>query len=524
MKRLCSLFLALLLVLSCMTAFAEPLTPYDGEAVVYQGYTADLGITEDRESPVYQAYKALIGNVTIEWSTGPWADFDTKTSMFLNTGDLPDIVWLRNSSNVVANYGDMGYFLNFMDYLDYMPNLKAYLEEYPQLSNLKAPDGALYCINDVEPTDYIDEGFFVNKTELDKLGLEVPKTWSEMLEAMRAYKAANPDGTPFITYGWGQSYYEYCLSSINGAHPAFGSAQFYYDGEKWTHPLLEEDSGYRELVEMMATMYSEGLLHPEYSTMSDDQAYQIVLDGTWLFSFWYLNTIWGEIFLRDEVPYEYEAMLAPAYEEGDSVYQVLTVPYDSTPGWGYFVNADVKNPELICSVLDTVISKEASELYNWGIKGTTFDVDENGNRYFLEGYTDSASRKAVGVENFMDVRYIQYKMRDVTYAGNGPVAQAAYDLIVGALANGDAIGIRALRAKPAFTAEQNEIVAANTTPMQTYIDENIMYFIDGTRPLDEWDAFVQETLQYCDMETVLKTYEEAEQIEYSTERKYVTYN
>ena len=71
MKKLCSLFLALLLVLSCMTAFAEPLTPYDGEAVVYQGYTADLGITEDRESPVYQAYKALIGNVTIEWSTGP---------------------------------------------------------------------------------------------------------------------------------------------------------------------------------------------------------------------------------------------------------------------------------------------------------------------------------------------------------------------------------------------------------------------------------------------------------------------
>ena len=112
----------------------------------------------------------------------------------------------------------------------------------------------------------------------------------------------------------------------------------------------------------------------------------------------------------------------------------------------------------------------------------------------------------------------------MTYAGYGPVAQAAYDLIVGALANGDAIGIRALRAKPAFTAEQNEIVAANTTPMQTYIDENIMYFIDGTRPLDEWDAFVQETLQYCDMETVLKTYEEAEQIEYSTERKYVTYN
>ena len=164
MKKLVTLLLVLALALGCIPAMAESLLPYEGDAVTYEGYTADLGIKEDRESPVYQEYKKLLGNVSIEWSSGPWADFDTKTSLFLNTGDLPDVVWLRNSSSVIANYGDMGYFLNFMDYLDYMPNLKSYIDTYPQIKNMITEDGALYCLNPIEATDYIDESFWVNKT------------------------------------------------------------------------------------------------------------------------------------------------------------------------------------------------------------------------------------------------------------------------------------------------------------------------------------------------------------------------
>ena len=51
-----------------------------------------------------------------------------------------------------------------------------------------------------------------------------------------------------------------------------------------------------------------------------------------------------------------------------------------------------------------------------------------------------------------------------------------------------------------------------------------MYFIDGTRDMSEWDAFVDETLALGNMDEVLATYEEAEQVIYSTERRYVSYN
>lgn len=520
MKKLFSMVLALAVVLSCAGALADTLVPYEGDAVSYSGYAADLGIMEDRESPVYQAYKALTGDVTIEWSTAPWGDFDTTTSMFLNTGDLPDIVWLRGPSSVVSNYGDMDYFLNFMDYLDYMPNLTKYIEEYPQFKRMMTEDGALYCVLDVEPYDSIQESFYVNKTELDALGMEVPTTWDGMLEAMRAFKAAKPEATPFITYGWGLSYYQYALGSINDAH-----TDFYYDGEKWVHPLLEESSGYRELTDMLRTMYSEGLLHPEFSTMSDEQAYQIVTDGEWLFSFFYTSCISDEIFLGDPIPYEVQPMLTPAHAEGDPIYEHITVTYDATPGWGYFVNVDVENPELMCSLVDTIISPEASLLYNWGVKDLTYAEDEDGNRTYLEDYgTSSESRQAAGVRNLMDVRYIQYKMRDTDYAGGSDLAKASYDMVVHALIDGTALPVVALRGTPILTAEVQETVAMNTTPIKTYIDENIILFIDGTRAMDEWDAFVEETKQYGDFDAVLEAYENGEQVIMATERKYITYD
>lgn len=520
MKKTLSLVLSLMLMVSFLTpAMADSLLPYTGEQVTYTGYAADLGIKENREAPITKAYIETTGNVAINWSTAPWADFDQKTAQFLNTGDLPDIVWLRNAPAVVANYGSMGYFLNFMDYIDYMPNLKANLEEFPHLSSVKDDTGALYCLQDVEPTDYVDESFFVNKTELDKLGLNAPTTWEEMLAAMRAYKAANPEGTPFITYGWGQNYYMYCLAAIGAV-----KRNFYYDGTKWTHALLEKDSGFQGLIERMHTMYTEGLLHPEFSTMSDEQAYQIVQDGNWLFSFFYMNAITREILLDQPADFEYEAIFAPALEEGGTRYSVVTVPYDNVPSWGYFVNAKVQNPELICAYLDNVISREASLLYNWGIEGVSFETTATGGRAYLDGYKTRDERRDAGVGNFMDVRYISWKMRDVDYYGGTDQSRAAYDKIVGGLISGELTGIRALRGRPSFTAAENETIGRSVTPMNTYIDENLLTFIDGSRPLTEWEDFVTETLGLGNMDEVLQTYENAKQIIHSAETRYVSYN
>ena len=65
MKKLVSMLVLVAMLLSCTAAMAETLLPYTGDEVVYEGYTADLGISENADSPVYKAWKEKLGNVTI---------------------------------------------------------------------------------------------------------------------------------------------------------------------------------------------------------------------------------------------------------------------------------------------------------------------------------------------------------------------------------------------------------------------------------------------------------------------------
>lgn len=519
-KTLLCLVLCLALVLPALAAGAESLLPYTGDPIVFQGYTADLGITENRESPVYKAYKEKIGNIEINWSTGPWSDFDEKIKIFLNTGDLPDIVWLRDSFGVMRDYGNMGLFLDLNKYQDQMPNLTQYRKDYPQLKYLEADDGSYYALTDIEPTDTLQESWFVNKTKLEELGLNVPETYDELVAAMQAMKDKYPDSTPFITYGWGFGYYQFALSWLNDAK----YSGMFFDGEKWDHSLQSEKSKQKELVSIMAEWYEKGFLHPEFTTISDEQASQVVLDGNWLFSTYYLGAIEREIFQFNEMPYEVAPILAPAMKAGDPHYISITTQFDTIPYWGYFAGADVKHPELMAALMDFIVSEEASTLFNWGIQGLTYEVDENGNKYYLEDFaTNSDRRKEVGLGNFMDVRYIMLKARDTDYASAIPPVKQAMDFVNHAAASGEAALRFINRGTPTMSQEQKELVARSLNPMNTYADEQLMLFIDGTRPLSEWDDFVAEWQKYGNIEEVIKIYEEGKQVIYAEERRIVEY-
>lgn len=59
--------------------------------------------------------------------------------------------------------------------------------------------------------------------------------------------------------------------------------------------------------------------------------------------------------------------------------------------------------------------------------------------------------------------------------------------------------------------------------MNTYADEQLMLFIDGTRPLSEWDDFVAEWQKYGNIEEMIKIYEEGKQVIYAEERRIVEY-
>lgn len=216
-KSLVALLLAVAMLLSVVPAMAESVLPWTGDEIVYNGFSADMGFTEDPETLVMQAYMADLGNASINWTLVPSSDLATKLNVFYNSGDIPDIAWSNSPRQRISDYGSMDYWLDLNQYLDYMPNLASYKEDYGFLTSMEDENGALFCIMDIEPYDYIDEAWFYNKTALEALGYtEPPKTWDEMHQMMLEYKAANPDGQAFMTYAWGWGTWAYDLAQLGG--------------------------------------------------------------------------------------------------------------------------------------------------------------------------------------------------------------------------------------------------------------------------------------------------------------------
>ena len=67
------------------TTASEWAIPYTGDPVVFKAFAADVGVKEDKESPVYKIYKEAVGNIEVEWELVPFSDFDTKANIYFNS-------------------------------------------------------------------------------------------------------------------------------------------------------------------------------------------------------------------------------------------------------------------------------------------------------------------------------------------------------------------------------------------------------------------------------------------------------
>ena len=524
-KSLVALLLAVAMLLSVVPAMAytADILPYDGDPITYTTFGVDL-IQENKESEVYKAYMAGLGNVDFQWELVPMSDIDTKNSVYLNSGDIPDVMWTRGNTSVVANYGDMEYWLDLAPYLDeYMPNFKWWLENYPHNQMLYDENGKLYPMVCMDYYDYISEGWVYNKTALEALGYtEAPQTWDEMLKMMKEYKAANPDGMAYVTYAWGTGTYLSYWSYLSD----WQTSEWYFNEEtqKWDNAIVNPESGYKDLIALMNTLYTEGLIHPEFDAVAQDTIEQYVLAGNWLFGTYYHGTIDNEIFSQGEnMPFEYAPMLTPALEEGADRYGIITVRGDGLPGWAYFASAEAEKPELLAAVLDYTLSEEANNLYWWGIEGTSYEYGEDGLKHFINGYgTDADARAALGIDGvyFQRMNFVQDWFAGFEKNQTMPTAQLHQDSLADALRTGVLKNKLSSRGNPSFTLEEGDTIAISKTPMSTYLSEERIKFITGERPMDEWDAFVEEYKSMGNVEEVLSVYDNAQQNIYTNVRNY----
>lgn len=509
---------------SAVSTTEGPLLPWKGEEIVFEGFGSDLGMIDDPNMPVVQAYRKTTGNVRIDWDTVPWNDYDTKLNLYFQSGDMPDIVWSRDVVGKVAMFGGTGIYLDWDKYKDFMPNYQRWTREHPFVNNVLTTTGERYAVVDITNAEYIGEGWFYNGSVLSKAGISgPPDTMDELLSDMKAIKANVPGADGFLAV-WGIGYIEHIFSF--SMHASRG-IDYRPELGKWIHgPTM--DPNYKKYINYLRECYEAGVFNLDAlgGAITDERVSELRRQGNYGFGYMYYGAVASKETWDWEAgqrpPEGFSGMLTPAFE--GTRYYWITVPHDRINGWGYMANAKVKNPELLAAYVDNIVSRETAEKYDWGVEGLTFRRTSGGGREFIPPYDDPAKRRDAGVGNFWDPRYIHYSDYRYNWFGLGltkvgDVGREACARDIKALKAGEMTPLWSYQ-RPQMTVEQNDEVGKIMTPVNTFVDEQELKFVTGDRPMSQWDDFMAQIKRLGNIDRVLQYYNTARQFPADKDRIY----
>jgi len=489
--------------------------PWTGDPITFTFFAFDVGVDEPENAYGVQLLREMMGNVEIIWDTPTQADYNTRLNLYWAGGGLPDVLWVNRGNSWDHGIQYSGMLLDFNPFLQYMPNFVAAAQDAPWAMRYTTTDGRLTKIPNLE-NDAIPEAWFANMEVLNRFGIAIPTTLQELEEAMQIIVDNDPAIVPFQTYGWGLGYYVDTISLILG-NPFPANRRFFdHDSGMWDHHMLNATgaSRYREVVELLTDWRERGFLHPEFMTLSGDEAQVIMASGNWAFTYAWAEqlTAWFNIGHRDPYPFEISWMMNPQPQPGVAPFINARVMGDNV-WWGFVAREDVHHPEVLAAVIDLVYSYEIATAFQWGQEGVSFRYDADGIKYWIPEFLEEGqdARNALGIWNFMLPRYATLRDDTALMRGFNDEAQRAIRGVTQALLRGDARVIHA-PFDPILTDREREDAAFIRSSNNTVQDEWIAQMIAGIRPITDFDAMLEAIAEVADLQTYMDIWNNAPQM------------
>lgn len=287
-KRILSLLLAMTMALglsACGKSGSGSESNDEGRPTVTIGVRTVASVTtyEDNKLTKYLEDKLNINIDFVNFSTSSSELVTQMNTMIAGGETLPDMLWgFGLSADQYNTYGDQGYLLDLAPYYD-DPDwalAKEYkwherlLEGYGQdayntaMYGKRDADGHMYFVPGYTQSnsDMIRAHMYINQNWLDKVGMEVPTTWDELLTVLRAFRTQDPNGNgiadeiPMLGAKYG---YSDILSWVMGNHGVFVNDKKLFniddDGNVYLPYTTDE---YRQGLRVLRDLVSEGLLSP----------------------------------------------------------------------------------------------------------------------------------------------------------------------------------------------------------------------------------------------------------------------
>jgi putative aldouronate transport system substrate-binding protein len=229
---------------------------------------------------------AELTNVNVNFEAVRGTDWEMRLNLMFAAGDLPDVIF--GAVNFEEFGVRQGLLVPLDEYIErYMPIYSARLAMDPNAPmSLIASDGQMYALGNFISQDINSRGhWFINQAALTELGLEMPTTVDELTYVLRRFKEHGmvPYSAPNITTWSNSVLYAFSFWGI-----PMNERFFMLDDDQTLH-FAAHRPGFREALEWLHMIYSEGLLHREALTQ-DSSLFEAMIpeDNTGLFVLWRL--------------------------------------------------------------------------------------------------------------------------------------------------------------------------------------------------------------------------------------------
>ena len=427
--------------------------------------------------------KAILDDINVNLELLLYTTQDEYTSQLnvrIASGDVSEI-FVVNGKDYLRSLSEQGALLALDPYMDRLQKTMEFIGEQYKHGQV---DGTQYAIVGKPGVNY--STFWIRQDWLDNLGIEAPKTLEEFKETMKAFTLNDPDGNGK------QDTYGLTGNSIIAFQPIFGaygvgmpiySGNFYVKDDKVVNTLYDPDivDALYYIKDIIASGYIDPELMANTGTQHEEKVYQGICGA--------LFTGWTRMKKSEYVKQQLEVnpnavwvqLPAPSGPDGfasNGAYEVNNIGTIISLSAG--LAQEEEKLDAVIKYLEYTAEPESARMVQFGVEGR---------HYNIEGDKIVPTELMATEANFTwlyqtlgrpELEYLSTKFAPlieyVEYAANVNHIVIHDSLIV----------------KP----EWYMFVDA-----ERYIEEEITKFVYGTRPIEEYQDFIntlEETYRFDD--------------------------
>ena len=416
-----------------------------------------------------------------------------KFNLMVASQDYPDIISAFDESyagGAIKGYQD-DVILDLTDLIEEnAPNYLAYIQQDPQdLRDAYNDEGQMLFMNGYNDNYVLARGNVIRQDLLDKLGLEIPETYEEYHDVLKAFKDDGIEYPVWLPNTIQNGAMLVAGFGVSGYNQTSGSHFFQKDGKVYSSFLTDE---YKEFLQMLNQWYTEGLIASDFYAIVDNMGQTSEADilngnvGLWC----HMADKVGNYNNNASFEGFHAVGLADAVQNKGDISHFYTLEGSSrTTNKGISISVQAENPEVIVSFFDWFFTRQGSIVANYGIEGESYTLDADGNPQYTEFITNNPDgytfQQVALLYCWVDIPAIVDRDRSF----KSTYTQESQDAI--SLYGQHSDGAYEMPTRVAFTTAESEEYANTIGDIETVADERIARFIIGEYNFEEdWEDFI----------------------------------